>query len=215
MQNIKPLEEHEDLKPAAEAFKHFLVALGADLRDPNLAETPMRVAKMFKCELLAGMNPANEPEIKSFPSEGDFDPDAELVITRGLPVRSTCAHHMMPIVGYADIGAFYLKTGKKRISFPGLSKYARVLNFYSRRFQLQERIGHQVAAHLLKKTEAKMIMVRINAVHHCMCHRGIGTEKSNTTTMAILKSTDKLFLDQEGINSPESVLARFLREVSA
>lgn len=207
--------EDERIDRASAAFKDFLQAIGADLTDPNLKETPRRVAKMFVCELLAGDDPEKEPEIKSFLSDGSFDPNSELVITKMLPVRSTCAHHMMPIVGYADIGAFYLKSGKKRISFPGLSKYARVLNFYSRRFQLQERIGYQVAQHLLEKTEAKMVIVRINAVHHCMCHRGIGTERSNTTTMAIEHVQDKAFTSIEGMNSIESILSRFLREVGS
>lgn len=215
MKNIP--ETNDDLQVAADAFKDFLIAIGADLTDPNLKDTPLRVAKMFKCELLAGMNPANEPTITSFPSEGDFDPEHELVITKGIPVRSTCAHHIMPIIGYADIGAFYMKDkgSRKRISFPGLSKYARVLNYYARRFQLQERIGHQVAEHLLKKTEAKMVLVRINAVHHCMCSRGITAENSNTTTLAIRHVNDKAFLNIEGLNSIESITSRFLREVSS
>lgn len=206
-----------------EAMRQFLTAVGADLSDDNLINTPKRVAKMFVCELLAGEKGNEPPKIVSFPTPGIKE---KFVIVRNIPVRSLCAHHLMPITGYAHIGAFYSCSNTKGpiiwgggytgvVSLPGLSKYARVVEYFSRRFQLQERLGEQISEYLLKETKARMVIVRICATHHCMIHRGVLTEKSDTITCNIrsVENSSEYIWPESGINSREELLSRFNSEL--
>lgn len=215
-------ERNRRIAAGTAAMRDFLSAVGADLGDDNLADTPRRVAKMFVCELLAGEEGNEPPKIVSFPTPGI---DNKFVIVRNIPVRSLCAHHLMPITGYAHIGAFYSKSNVKSpllseyvdvVSLPGLSKYARVVDYFSRRFQLQERLGEQISEYLLEKTKARMVVVRICASHHCMIHRGVLTEKSDTITCNIksVGSTHEYMWPEPGlINSREELLSRFNSEI--
>lgn len=211
--NVKN-DKDEISADAIAAMRAFLIANGMDLRDPNLKDTPRRVAKMFKCELLSGYHSDAAPEIVSFPTAGVKQ---KLVITEKLPIDSMCAHHLMPISGYAQIGLFFKANAKnKGIAFPGLSKYGRVVEYFARRLQVQELLGQQIADYLLKNTEAKQVMVRIKATHFCMVHRGILARDAATTTMSIAQRTeDSVFMNTQGMFGPDHILMQFYREIES
>jgi GTP cyclohydrolase I len=170
------------IRDAEKHMRAFLECLGADMEDDNLRETPRRVAKMFACELLSGEESSgNEPpKMVSFPTPNITE---KFVIVKNLPVRSLCAHHLLPISGVAHIGAFYeAEENLDLVKLPGLSKYGRVTEYFARRFQLQERLGQQIADYIFDNTEAKLVIVEIDAEHQCMLHRGIMSERSTTCT---------------------------------
>jgi len=205
--------QRDQILQAEVGMRIFLHAVGADLSDENLANTPLRVAKMFVCELLSGEENHEPPEIVSFAT-----PNIPRlpVISRRIPVRSLCAHHLMPISGYADVCCFYaLKPEETEIKLPGLSKYTRVVEHFSRRFQLQERLGIQITKHLADNTEAAMVIVRIAATHHCVLHRGVNSENSETVTMhiKIKDDIDKLLHDSV-FKTPQEILNYFIAEVA-
>lgn len=192
---------------AANYMQQFLETLGANMSDPNLQDTPIRVAKMFACELLTGETDA-PPELVSFPTPGVRN---ELVVEKNLPVRSLCSHHLLPINGMAHVAAFY-EGGKDGANLPGLSKYGRVVNYFSRRFQLQERLGAQIADYIIDNTEAKMVIVRIVARHYCMIQRGIMTENSMTTTTAIRVSSRAVW-EPTALFTPPFIVEQFNAQI--
>lgn len=169
-------------------FKHIMEAMGLDMKDPSLKDTPMRVAKMFVDETCNGLF-TEPPKITTFPL--DEGTSRDLVIIRDIPFNSLCEHHFQPFVGKATIA--YLP--KNRIM--GLSKAARIMDYYSARPQVQERLTGQVADHLFKELDPKGVLVMVNAEHYCMKVRGVKKHGSTTITTAIRGEIDK----QEVISS--------------
>lgn len=162
---------HIDPVAARRAVSDLLVALGHDPSDPELRETPRRVAESF-AELLTA-----EPfECTTFPNDGHYD---ELVIARSIPMHSLCAHHLLPFTGVAHVA--YLP-GERIV---GLSKLARVVDHFSRRLQNQERLTTQVADWLCENLAPKGVGVLIEAEHLCMSLRGIRAEGAHTVTSAV------------------------------
>jgi GTP cyclohydrolase I len=160
-----------DLRAAESAAHDLLVALGADLESDHLRETPRRVAKAY-AELLTP-TPFNAT---TFPNDEGYD---ELVIVGEIPFQSLCAHHLLPFQGKAHVA--YLP-GERLV---GLSKLARVVEFYSRSLQLQERLTTQVADWLEVHLEPRGVGVVLEAEHLCMSLRGVQTAGSNTVTSAL------------------------------
>jgi GTP cyclohydrolase IA len=160
-----------DLDAAEEAARDLLVALGADLESDHLRETPRRVAKAY-AELLTP-RPFNAT---TFPNDEGYD---ELVIVGEIPFQSLCAHHLLPFQGKAHVA--YLP-GERLV---GLSKLARVVELYSRRLQLQERLTTQVADWLEEHLRPRGVGVVLEAEHLCMSLRGVQTSGSNTVTSAL------------------------------
>jgi GTP cyclohydrolase I len=160
-----------DLDAAEEAARDLLAALGADLESDHLRETPRRVAKAY-AELLTP-RPFNAT---TFPNDEGYD---ELVIVGGIPFQSLCAHHLLPFQGKAHVA--YLP-GDRLI---GLSKLARVVELYSRRLQLQERLTTQVADWLEEHLQPRGVGVVLEAEHLCMSLRGVQSSGSNTVTSAL------------------------------
>lgn len=160
-----------DLVAAERAAHDLLVALGANLKSDHLRETPRRVAKAY-AELLTP-RPFSPT---TFPNEESYD---ELVIVGGIPFQSLCAHHLLPFHGKAHVA--YLP-GERLV---GLSKLARVVELYSRRLQLQERLTTQVADWLDEHLEPRGVGVVLEAEHLCMSLRGVQTSGSNTVTSAL------------------------------
>ena len=160
-----------DLRAAERAAHDLLVALGADLESDHLRETPGRVAKAY-AELLTP-TPFNAT---TFPNDEGYD---ELVIVGEIPFQSLCAHHLLPFQGKAHVA--YLP-GERLV---GLSKLARVVEFYSRSLQLQERLTTQVADWLEEHLEPRGVGVVLEAEHLCMSLRGVQTAGSNTVTSAL------------------------------
>ena len=160
-----------DLDAAEDAARDLLVALGADLDSDHLRETPRRVAKAY-AELLT----PRPFKATTFPNDEGYD---ELVIVKEIPFQSLCAHHLLPFQGKAHVA--YLP-GERLV---GLSKLARVVELYSRRLQLQERLTTQVADWLEEHLRPRGVGVVLEAEHLCMSLRGVQTSGSNTVTSAL------------------------------
>jgi GTP cyclohydrolase I len=160
-----------DLAAAEEAAHRLLVALGADLADEGLQETPQRVARAL-AELLTPM-PFNAT---TFPNDEAYD---ELVVVRDIPFQSLCMHHMLPFHGVAHLG--YLP-GERII---GLSKLGRVVDLFARDLQVQERLTTQVADWLEGQLSPRGVGVIIEAEHLCMSMRGVQKAGSRTVTSAL------------------------------
>ena len=133
--------------------------------DHNTRDTPRRVAKMFIAEMMQGRFEA-PPEITDFENIECFD---SLLVTGPLDVRSTCAHHLMPIYGKAIIGVLPSKDGR----IIGLSKYDRIVEHFSSRLQIQEELVTQIGSYIFERTQPRGLAVRIKAVHMCKTHRGV------------------------------------------
>jgi GTP cyclohydrolase I len=160
-----------DLSRAERAASDFLHALGADLESESVAETPRRMAKLY-AELLtpAPFSPT------TFPNDGDYD---ELVVARDIPFHSLCEHHLLPFVGVAHVA--YLP-GERIL---GLSKLARVVDYFARALQVQERLTCEVADWLERQLRPKGVGVVIEAEHMCMSLRGVQKHGSTTVTSAL------------------------------
>jgi len=158
--------------PAAErAAQQLLDALGIDLTDESVRDTPRRIARMY--EDLLTPRPFNPT---TFPNDGGYD---ELVVATGIPFHSLCEHHLLPFVGVAHVG--YLP-GERII---GLSKLARVVELFARSLQVQERLTMQVAGWLDDHLAPKGVGVVLQAEHLCMSLRGVQKPGARTVTSAL------------------------------
>lgn len=153
----------------------ILQELGLDLNDPNLRETDRRVARMY-LEMFQGLEQGAEPKITTFPNEEGY---SHMVMEKNIPFYSMCAHHLVPFYGHAHMA--YIP--RERIV--GLSKFSRVLEFYAKRPQLQERLTEQVVNFLEEKLQPLGAVVVIEARHLCVEMRGVKKPGALTTTSAI------------------------------
>ncbi|MCW0214179.1 MAG: GTP cyclohydrolase I FolE [Pseudonocardia sp.] len=161
---------------AEAAIRELLIAVGEDPDREGLRDTPARVARAYE-EIFAGLYV--EPDA---PLERTFDEGhGELVLVRDIPVFSTCEHHLVPFHGFAHVG--YIPSVEGRVT--GLSKIARVVDLYSKRPQVQERLTGQVADALVRKLDPRGVIVVIDAEHLCMAMRGVRKPGSRTTTSAV------------------------------
>jgi GTP cyclohydrolase IA len=160
-------EKKQIIHEAAKAYETYLDALCIDWRnDPNSTKTPHRVAKAFVEDLAAGCYDT-PPKVTSFPNDGGYD---GMVFQGGIPVKSMCSHHHLPFVGRAYVG--YIPSASGRVI--GLSKLNRVVEFYSRRPQIQEGLTGQVHKAIHEACEGNRgVAVLISATHTCACLRGI------------------------------------------
>ena len=157
--------------------KHFHIIMeemGLDMTDDSLQGTPHRVAKMFIQEIFSGLNPANKPKISVFDNSYNYD---KMLVEANISFNSTCEHHFLPIVGKAHIG--YVSSGK----VIGLSKLNRIVDYYSRRPQVQERLIMQIFNELKTCLETDNVIVVMEATHLCVSSRGIKDESSYTSTI--------------------------------
>jgi GTP cyclohydrolase IA len=157
--------------------KHFhsiMEEMGLDMTDDSLQGTPHRVAKMFIQEIFSGLNPANKPKISVFDNSYNYD---KMLVEANISFNSTCEHHFLPIVGKAHIG--YVSSGK----VIGLSKLNRIVDYYSRRPQVQERLIMQIYNELKTVLETDNVIVVMEATHLCVSSRGIKDESSYTSTI--------------------------------
>jgi len=151
---------------AARKIEELFDVLRIDHRnDHNTRDTPARVAKMFVEETLRGRFTA-PPKITEFDNAERYD---QLIVTGPIELRSTCAHHLMPIYGHAYIGVLPSVDGK----IIGLSKYDRIVGHFASRLQIQEELVKQVGQYIVDKTAPHGLAVRISAVHMCKTHRGV------------------------------------------
>lgn len=151
---------------AAKKIEELFDVLHVDHRnDHNTRDTPKRVAKMFVEEIMSGRYNA-PPPITEFENAEEYD---QLIVTGPIALRSTCAHHLMPIYGEVFIGVLPSKTGK----IIGLSKYDRIVSYFASRLQIQEELVKQIGNFIAEMTQPRGLAVRITAVHMCKTHRGV------------------------------------------
>jgi GTP cyclohydrolase I len=156
------------------AVREILLAIGEDPNREGLKDTPKRVAKMYE-EILAGYNDSPDNHLVLFSEKYD-----EMIIVKDIPIYSLCEHHMLPFFGKAHVA--YIP-GDNKVT--GLSKLARIVDVYSKRLQLQERMTEQIADAIMEKLKAKGVMVIIEAQHVCMIMRGVKKPGSYTVTSAV------------------------------
>lgn len=165
--------DDEKIKLIANHFKGIMQTLGLDLNDDSLKETPERVAKMYVKEIFSGLNPNNKPEVTLFENKYQYN---KMLVEKGITLYSYCEHHFVPIIGKAHVA--YISKGK----VIGLSKINRLVQYYSKRPQVQERLTIQIAEGLKKAIGTEDVAVLIDAVHLCVASRGIKDTNSSTIT---------------------------------
>ena len=160
-------------KIIAKHFKAIMETLGLDLNDDSLMGTPSRVAKMYVDEIFYGLNPENKPKIALFENKYQYN---EMLVEKNISFHSNCEHHFVPIYGKAHVA--YISSGK----VIGLSKINRIVDYYARRPQVQERLTNQIGNDLKEILETEHVAVVIDAKHMCVSSRGIKDESSSTIT---------------------------------
>lgn len=154
-------------------FKEIMQILGLDLSDDSLSGTPHRVAKMYVKEIFSGLNPANAPDVKLFENKYQYK---NMLVEKSISFHSLCEHHFVPIIGKAHVA--YIPNGK----VVGLSKLNRIVRYFARRPQVQERMTIQIANMLKEALGTNDVAVLIEADHLCVASRGVQDVTSNTIT---------------------------------
>ena len=167
------ISDKEKIKRIQENVKDILNTLGMDLEDDSLKGTPKRVAKSFVNELFAGLNPLNKPKLSTFDNNYKY---GEMLVEKNITVYSTCEHHLLPIVGRAHVA--YISKG----NVIGLSKMNRIVEYYAKRPQVQERLTMQVVQALQEALGTEDVACLIDAKHLCVNSRGVKDIESSTVT---------------------------------
>ncbi len=167
------LSDEEKITEIESHFEKIMHTLGLDLTDDSLKGTPKRVAKMFVNEIFGGLNPEGVPSASTFENKYNY---SEMLVEKDITLYSTCEHHFLPIVGKAHIA--YFSNGK----VIGLSKMNRIVDYYAKRPQVQERLTIQVVKHLQKYLGTQDVACVIDAKHLCVNSRGIRDIQSSTVT---------------------------------
>lgn len=154
-------------------FREIMETMGLDLTDDSLQGTPHRVAKMFVNEIFYGLNPKNKPKISVFENKFKY---GEMLVEKNINMNSFCEHHFLPIVGKAHVA--YISSGE----VIGLSKINRIVDYFARRPQVQERLTVQISNELREVLKTDDVAVVIDAKHMCVSCRGIQDESSTTIT---------------------------------
>lgn len=154
-------------------FCEIMQTLGLDLTDGSLKGTPRRVAKMYVKELFGGLNPENKPKITLFDNKYKY---AEMLVEKDISFFSNCEHHFVPIMGKAHVA--YISSGK----VIGLSKLNRIVRYFARRPQVQERLTVQIAKELEQVLQTEDVAVVLDAKHLCVASRGVKDVTSATVT---------------------------------
>lgn len=163
----------EKIERIAQKFGEIMDILGLDRSDDSLKDTPRRVAKMYVLEQFAGLNPLNKPEVTLFENRYHYH---EMILERNITLHSTCEHHFVPILGVCHVA--YFSSGE----VVGLSKLNRIVRYFAKRPQVQERLTEQIAAELKKVLRTEDVAVYIDAEHLCVKMRGVEDSHSSTAT---------------------------------
>ncbi|MBU2927154.1 GTP cyclohydrolase I FolE [Winogradskyella psychrotolerans] len=167
------LSSNEKINIIKDDVKHILETLGLDLNDDSLKGTPNRVAKMFVNEIFGGLDPDKKPSASTFDNKYKY---GEMLVEKNITVYSTCEHHLLPIVGRAHIA--YISNG----TVVGLSKMNRIVDYYAKRPQVQERLTIQIVKELQDVLNTEDVACVIDAKHLCVNSRGIRDIESSTVT---------------------------------
>lgn len=185
------LSNEEKMDIIKDDVRHIMETLGLDLSDDSLSGTPRRVAKMFVNEIFGGLDPAKKPSASTFENKYKY---GEMLVEKNITVYSTCEHHLLPIVGKAHVA--YISNG----SVVGLSKMNRIVDYFAKRPQVQERLTIQIVKELQKVLNTEDVACVIDAKHLCVNSRGIRDVESSTVTSEFggkfkEKETKREFLD--------------------
>ncbi|MGK0386240.1 MAG: GTP cyclohydrolase I [Patiriisocius sp.] len=167
------LSDTEKKERIAPLFAEIMEVLGLDLTDDSLKGTPKRIAKMYIEEIFSGLNPANKPSVALFDNKYQYN---QMLVEKNITFYSNCEHHFVPIMGKAHIA--YVSSGK----VIGLSKLNRIVQYYAKRPQVQERLTNQIGEELKAILDTEDIAVIIDAKHLCVSSRGIKDDTSTTVT---------------------------------
>ncbi len=185
------LSDEEKIARIQESVRDILYTLGMDLEDDSIKGTPKRVAKAYVQELFMGLNPENKPSASTFENNYNY---GEMLVEKNIVVYSTCEHHLLPIVGRAHVA--YISDGK----VIGLSKMNRIVEYFAKRPQVQERLTMQVVQAMQEALGTEDVACVIDAKHLCVNSRGIKDIESSTVTAEFggkfkEKETKQEFLD--------------------
>ncbi|NJN27077.1 MAG: GTP cyclohydrolase I FolE [Cyclobacteriaceae bacterium] len=154
-------------------FKEIMQILGLDLTDDSLSGTPERVAKMYVKEIFSGLNPKNKPVVKLFENKYQYN---QMLVEKDITIYSNCEHHFVPIIGRVHVA--YISSG----SVIGLSKINRIVQYFAKRPQVQERLTMQIGNELKSILQTNDVAVIVDAEHLCVSSRGIEDTSSSTVT---------------------------------
>jgi len=185
------LNNDEKIEIIQDDVKHIMETLGLDLSDDSLRGTPNRVAKMFVNEIFGGLDPKKKPKASTFQNKYNY---GEMLVEKNITLYSTCEHHLLPIVGRAHVA--YISNG----TVVGLSKMNRIVDYFAKRPQVQERLTIQIVEELQKVLNTDDVACVIDAKHLCVNSRGIKDIESSTITSEFggqfkNKETKREFLD--------------------
>jgi GTP cyclohydrolase IA len=167
------LSDDQKIEKISTSFFDIMHTLGLEMNDESLKGTPRRVAKMYVKELFSGLKPENIPAMTLFSNEYQY---GEMLVERNISFFSNCEHHFVPIVGKVHVA--YISSGK----VVGLSKLHRIVNYYARRPQVQERLTMQIGNALREALDTEDVAVIVDADHFCVSSRGIADQTSSTVT---------------------------------
>src|SRR6478752_10295134 len=167
------LDDDQKIEKIEKHFREIMTILGLDLSDDSLNGTPHRVAKMYVKEVFSGLNPKNRPTARLFENKYNYD---QMLVERNITLFSYCEHHFVPIVGKAHVA--YIPNEH----VVGLSKLNRIVQYYAKRPQVQERLTIQIAHELKKALQTDNVAVLIEADHLCVMSRGVNDVSSSTIT---------------------------------
>ncbi len=167
------MNDDKKMELISQHFKQIMEILGLDLNDDSLKGTPKRVAKMYVKEIFCGLNPKNKPELTLFENKYQYN---KMLVEKNISLYSYCEHHFVPIIGKAHVA--YMSSGK----VIGLSKINRLVQYYAKRPQVQERLTNQIGDALKKVLNTENVAVIIDAAHLCVSSRGVKDTSSSTIT---------------------------------
>jgi GTP cyclohydrolase I len=167
------LDDETKIELIEDRFREIMNILGLDLTDDSLKDTPRRVAKMYVKEIFSGLNPVNKPSVSLFENKYQYN---QMLVEKDITLYSNCEHHFVPIVGKAHVA--YISNGY----VIGLSKINRIVQYYAKRPQVQERLTIQIAEELKAALKTDHVAVVIEADHLCVSSRGIQDISSQTVT---------------------------------
>ena len=167
------LSEEEKMAKIEQSFRDIMDVMGLDLTDDSLQDTPKRVAKMYIKEIFSGLNPANKPSVSVFANSYGY---SDMLIEKDILVQSSCEHHFLPFIGKAHVA--YIPNE----NVIGLSKINRLVNYYCKRPQVQERLTLQISEELKSVLGTEDVAVYIESKHLCVSMRGIKDNQSSTVT---------------------------------
>ncbi len=172
-ENAFAMTDEEKKESIAQLFAQIMDVMGLDLNDDSLRGTPKRVAKMYIDEIFSGLNPKNKPKVALFDNKYQYN---QMLVEKNITFYSNCEHHFVPIVGKAHVA--YISSGK----VIGLSKLNRIVQYFAKRPQVQERLTNQIGVELQSLLETEDVAVIIDAKHLCVSSRGIKDDTSATVT---------------------------------